>query len=198
MSNKTQKHLPQNYEEMKTEMLTTKPKSKIYKVEADEHRSDVLSALIDERISELAENTKREKISLSDLKAVQEQTLLYMRACAETGSIPSFMGLCRSLGYSRRAIYDCIDRRTYPKTSDWLEMARDTFSDILAESALTNNVNATFAIFCQKAQYLWRESVEIVATANNSPVLGDVVPQEEIEKKYLESIVFDLAEEETI
>ena len=156
------KYPPQSEAEMGAEMLKARSTSKIYKVQSDEHRADVTKTLVARRAMELSDAPNK-KIELGDTEAVKAQTLLYLKCCSDTGSIPSFMGLARALGFSRRALYDEIEQRRNPATAQWLELARDTFSDILAESALTNSCNSVFAIFCQKAQYQWRESIEIVA-----------------------------------
>lgn len=165
---KEPKNLPQTKVEMIEEMTATKNiKRKPYKVESDEHRADVLSALVNKSAAQLVEADQRGKISLSDTAAVKAQTMLYMQCCEQTGSFPSIVGLSRSLGYSRRAIYDEIDHHTNPATADWLEMCRDTFSDILAESALTNNANTIMAVFLSKAVYGLRESIELIAHTDN-------------------------------
>lgn len=168
------KYPPQTDEQMTVE-LARKKNNKLYKVQADEHRSDVLSALVKKRAMELDAATQLNRISLSDYEAVRQQTMLYFSACVETGSVPSFLGLCRSLGYSRRALYDLLSKRHYPQTAEFIEMVRDTMSDILSESALTNNVNPTFAIFIQKAVYEWRENA-VVDDEKKDPLTEAVDP----------------------
>ncbi len=51
---------------------------------------------------------------------------------------------------------------------------------------MTNNVNATFAIFCQKAQYAWKENLEIAV----QPIepLGNRLTPEQIAEKYKDII----------
>ena len=171
----------QSAEEMRAGLVASKP-SKIYKVEADAHRADQLALLVGRRAAEMLQAVEGERIRLSDTDTVKAVTLRYVSVCADTGTVPSMLGLCRALGYSSREIYNVIAKRTYPATADWLEYARDTFSDILAESALTNNVNATFAIFAQKAQYAWRENLEIAVQPIDP--LGPMKTPEQINAQY--------------
>ena len=86
------------------------------------------------------------------------------------------------MGLSRQAVYDCMWRKSPPETAAWLELCRDTFSDILSESALKNNCNSIVSIFLQKAVYGLRESVEVVA--RNEPTQGEYPSYEEIAAKY--------------
>jgi len=140
-----------------------KKKNNMYKVQADEHRSEVLADIVRQGTQGLVETMKRGKITLSDTAAVKRQTMAYLAVCEKTGSLPSVQGLARGLGHSRQAIYNEMERRTSPETADFLELCRDMFSDMLSQAALSNNINFTYAIFIQKAIHGLRESVEIIA-----------------------------------
>lgn len=171
----------QTEEEMIQSITEQKRDNRIYKVQADEHRSDQLSSMI-HRSSEQLEEAYRHKVRLSDTDAVKEQTMKYLKACEKVGAFPSIIGLSRALGYTRQAIYAEINRRKNPDTADWLEMCRDTFSDILNESALTNNCNSVVSIFLGKALYDLRESVEIVARPIEQEHTASI---EELKKRYM-------------
>jgi len=174
------KNPPQTANEIIEDVVTTKAtKSHHYKVQGDEHRAEVLSALIKRSAGQLAEADKV-KIPLSDAEAVKAQAFRYLAACEQAGAFPSVIGLSRSLGCTRRALYKIIDERTYPATADFLELFRDMCSDILSESALTNNANTVATIFIQKAVYGLRESVELVVTPP-SP-LGESTNPEQIKR----------------
>lgn len=172
------KNPPQTEDEMLEDVITTKAtKSHHYKVQGDEHRAEVLSELVRRSAGQLAEADKV-KIPLSDAEAVKVQAYRYLAACEQAGAFPSIVGLSRALGCSRRALYKVIDERIYPVTADFLELFRDMCSDILSESALTNNANTVATIFIQKAVYGLRESVELVVTPP-SP-LGESTNPEQI------------------
>jgi len=181
---------PKNSAQTKDEMLedvkTNKAeKNHHYKVQGDIHRAEVLSALVKRGAAELTEADKG-KIPFSNTDAVKAQAMLYLKACEQVGSFPSIVGLSRALGYTRRAIYKTIDERPYPATSDFLELFRDTCSDILSESALTNNANAISVIFIQKAVYGMRESIELAVTQTPNPMGENIDPA--IVKKYIDAL----------
>lgn len=190
---------PKNPAQTESEMLEDVKANKAeknhhYKVQGDKHRAEVLGALVRRSAAQLDEADKR-KIPLSDTGAVKAQAMLYLKACEQVGAFPSIVGLSRALGYTRRALYREIDERSFPDTANFLELFRDTCSDILSESALANNANTIAAIFIQKAVYGLRESVEIVAKVDN-PLGGNIDP-EQIRKQIeaLPSANYELPEE---
>lgn len=149
-----------------------------------------MSALIAKTTQELAEAATAGPISLTDTAEVKRRTIIYLRACEESSSFPSVNGLARSLGLSRQALYDTISRKSPAKTAEWLELCRDSFSDILAEASLRNNCNSITAIFLQKAVYGLRESVEIVASKPENP-LGPEIDPEELRRRIEDNIVIE-------
>ena len=182
MNNKG-KNLPaQTFTEMVEDGQQQRKTSKLYKAESAAFVDEQLSALIGKTTAELAEISTTEPISLSDTDTVKARTLLYMRACQESSSFPSISGLARSMGLSRQSLYDTIWRRSPLATAQWLEVCRDTFSDILAESALRNNCNSIVSIFLQKATYGLRETVEVIAKTEEP--LGDTVTAEVLAARY--------------
>lgn len=176
------KNLPQTMEEMVEEGVQQRKQSKLYKAESAAFVNSQLSALINRTTQELADISSTPEVSLRDVEEVKRRTILYMKACEEACAFPSIMGLSRSMGLSRQAVYDCMWRKSPPETAAWLEVCRDTFSDILSESALKNNCNSIVSIFLQKAVYGLRESVEVVA--RNEPTQGEYPSYEEIAAKY--------------
>ena len=151
------------YPEMVAVEQGKKTLSKLYRAESAEFVDERLSALIAKTSAELVNVATAQRITLADIETVKERTVLYLRACEESATFPSITGLARALGMTRRALYLCIETRSPAPAAEWLELCRDTFSDILAESSLRNNCNGIAAIFIQKAIYGLRESVEIVA-----------------------------------
>ena len=144
---------PQTYDEMVSYNEETKASSKLYKAENAEFIDGQLSKMINSFSSELITAGAKEKISLGDLRAVKEQTILYLGSCAKTATIPSIAGLARALGMTRRAIYDYINRNEYTGSAIWLEQCKDLFSDMLSNAALRGCCNPVVAIFLQKAQF---------------------------------------------
>lgn len=172
-----------------------KKNSSLYKVASTEFVNGELSDLVSRTAQELANVATTGPVSLTDTAEIKKRTILYMRACEEASSIPSITGLARSMGLTRQSLYDCIWRKSPKKTAEWLELCRDAFSDVLAEASLRNNCNGVVSIFLQKAAYGLRESVEIVAKQDVSP-LGETIDPEELRKRIEANIVDDYLEDD--
>lgn len=166
-----------------------KKQSKLYRAQSAEFVDERLSALIARTSKELAEIADKEPVSLTNTQRVKERTMLYLKACEESSCIPSIVGLATSMGLSRQAIYDCIWRGSPRATAEWLELCRDTFSNVLSESALRNDCNGVVAIFLQKAVYGLRESIEIVAKQDEP--LGPIMDAEELRRRIESDVIED-------
>lgn len=125
----TGKHNAQSFEEMTEAMsesrekgLSTKRKTSVYKVESGEYQEEKLRELIAANIPQLVEVASKEKVSLEDIDTVKARTIVYLRACEETGTFPSSIGLARSLGYSDRALRNWRNYKSDTETARWLEM----------------------------------------------------------------------------
>ena len=170
--------------EAKERGLSSQRGQSIYKKESGEYQEEKLKDLISMNLKELAETATNERISLDDLEEIQKRTVCYMRACEETGTFPTCLGLARSLGYSDRALRYWRSRHPESKTAQWLEMFNDMCADILSQSALKNNANNIMAIFLNKALYEMRETSEIVLSPHPVEEQPDI-SAEEIRKRYL-------------
>ena len=192
MTNKG-KNLPaQNFTEMVEDGEQQRKTSKLYKAESAAFVDEKLSDLLKRTTAELVEAANMEPVSLQDTATVKARTVLYLRACEAASCFPSFAGLARSMGLSRQALYDCIWRKSPPATAAWLEVCRDTFSDILAESALRNNCNSIVSIFLQKAIYGLKETstIELTQPATNG-LLDPVTDPEERRRRIMEAVIDD-------
>lgn len=188
---KTGKHEAQTMDEMLKDMetaknkgLTSKKGQSVYKAKSGEYQEEKLRDLITLNLNELAAMATKERVSLEDVDEVKRRTIYYMRACEESGTFPSSLGLARSLGYSDRALRYWRTKHPNSDTAQWLEIVNDMCADILSQSALKNNANNIMAIFLNKALYELRETNEIVIT----PKTGDDEKNynaEEIKSRYL-------------
>ena len=179
----------QTFQEMIETGSEQKKQSKLYKVESSQFVDERLSALVAKTASELAEAAESEPVSLKDADAVKHRTILYLKSCEATSTFPSVAGLARSMGLSRQALYDCVWRKAPPETARWLELFRDSCSDMLAEASLRNDCNNITAIFLQKSLYGLRETVEVIAKADEP--LGNVPDQRALEERIAGSVVVD-------
>lgn len=165
--------------------LTTSKGRSVYKVESGEYQETKLRELISMNVKELAEVATKERVSLEDVDEVKRRTVYYMKACEESGTFPSSLGLARSLGYSDRALRHWRNKQPNTKTAQWLELVSDMCADILSQSALKNNANNIMAIFLNKALYELRESSELVITPNTGNEDENAYTAEEIRSRYL-------------
>lgn len=171
--------------EAKEKGLTATKGKSVYKVESGEYQEAKLRDLISMNIKELAEVATKERVSLDDVDEVKRRTVYYMRACEESGTFPTSLGLARSLGYSDRALRHWRIKQPHSKTAQWLEMVNDMCADILSQSALKNNANNIMAIFLNKALYELRESSELVITPNTASEEEAAYSADEIRRRYL-------------
>lgn len=180
----------QTFNEMVEAGTERRKNSSLYKVQAAAFVDEQLAALVSKTTGELVEAATTDPVSLADTETVKARTILYLKACEASSSFPSVAGLARSMGLSRQALYDCIQRNSPHDTAEWLELCRDAFSDLLSEAALRNNCNGVVSIFLQKALYNMRESVEIVAKRDDGP-LGPLVDQAELERRIMGTVFID-------
>lgn len=195
----TGKYNAQSFEEMTEAMnesrekgLSTTRGNSIYKKESGEYQEEKLRELVAAKTAELVATATKEKVSLEDIDTIKARTIIYLRACEETGTFPSSLGLARSLGYSDRALRNWRNFKSDTETARWLEMFNDMCADILNQSALKNNANSIVSIFLNKAMYGFRETNELVITPN-APGYEDeaAYSAEEIRKRYMADIPAD-------
>ena len=171
--------------EAKEQGLTTTRGKSIYKIESGEYQEEKLRDLISMNIKELAEVATKERVSLDDVDEVKRRTVCYLRACEESGTFPTSLGLARSLGYSDRALRYWRNKQPHSKTAQWLEMINDMCADILSQSALRNNANSVVSIFLSKALYELKETSELVITPNTGNEEEAAYSVDEIRSRYL-------------
>ena len=177
------KNAPMSYNAMIEDARNIKDNSKLYKAKSLEVSDARISELVAQCAVELTNSAACDPITLNDTETVKQQTIAYISACAKAACFPSVNGWARSMGFSRNALYDFRNRNPEHKTSQWIDMTLDAFSEIITQSALRNNCNSIVAIFIQKAQYGMREQEEHIKPVLDSP-LGKITSSEEIREKY--------------
>ena len=138
----------------------------IYKAQSLDVQTEWLQQFVTQELSEVAQFATKEKVALEDLEDVQKRSMVYLRACAETGSFPTSLGLARALGYSDRALRYWRKNQAGTKTAQWLDMFNDTCANVLSQSALKNNANPAVAIFLNKALYGFIDDVRLIFDTN--------------------------------
>lgn len=140
MANHKGRAKAQDIREMISDMTDTKSRN----IGTESSCGDRLREILDGTLNDVAELAKGERVSLEDVEAVKVRTMVYLRACKETLTFPTSLGLARSLGYSDRALRHWRNTRPDTPTGAWLEMFNDTCSDIIGQVSLKN---ATFEKF---------------------------------------------------
>ena len=183
----------QSMDEMITEMNEKKEKNlpgrrhgvSLYKIQSGEYQETKTKSLVRMSMEELAEVATKERVSLSDADEVKNRTIIYLRACEASGTFPSLMGLARSLGHSRRSLNLWREKHPETETGRWLDIAADTFADIIGQSALKNNANGIVAIFMSKALYEMKETNELIIKPSDAAEREQEFNAEDIKARYM-------------
>ena len=135
---------------------------KLYKAQADEHKAEALQKDITTKTALLCNATAQKAVNFNDLEAVQERTLEYLNACANTGSFPSMMGLASyGFGVSRQALYWHLKNHPETETARFIDRVRDLIADVLSSAALQRNADSIMSIFILKNGLGFSDRVEI-------------------------------------
>ncbi len=178
------------YGEM-VEMNESKRGTRLYSKIED--GTDKVQALINQTLQELVNIPDR--ISLRDTQAVRNIALAYVNSCAQTGVLPSKMGLARACGITRKGIDDYMFRNPESETTVFLSLLFDAFAECLSNAALTGSCHPIFAIFVEKALFGWRDALTIEASPTN--VLGsDEMTAADLQAKLDSELIVDIPETE--
>lgn len=171
--------------EAKEQALSNRRGQSIYKKESGEYQEEKLKDLISLNLTDLGELATKERVALENINEVKKRSIIYLRACQETGTFPSSLGLARALGYSDRALRHWRSKQPNTETAQWLEIFNDMCADIISQSALKNNANNIMAIFLNKALYEMRETSELVVTPNAREFNTIEYNAEDIRRRYM-------------
>lgn len=174
-----------------TQALAERPNRRLnYKQESDVHKGEMLAANIQTTIEALERTANRERVNLCDVDQVKARTLEYLQACKTAEVFPSVMGLAAfGFGYSRQGLNKFLRQHPNEVSAQFIEMAKDTFADVLTNQSLYRNADAAQAIFQLKNHNDFADRLEIQPVAPESP-LGPEPTQAALEAK-LEGLVVD-------
>lgn len=159
-------------------------KSKVYKELSDEHKGEQIAQSISSKALSLKQAINAPKVDLSNTAEVQGRTFEYLEACSLSSCFPSVMGLSGALGCSRQNLHRWLLSHPGHPTTDFVNMAKDSFADILTNASLYNNANAVQAIFQLKNHFEHADRVEIAPVVQNQFDSDDYNP-EDIRRRYL-------------
>ena len=171
------------------------PRSNLYKAEADEHKSQMLS----KSIGELTEVLKRDqikhisKVDFDDLEEVKKRTIEYFESCQATGHYPSLLTLC-SIGYGcSRNLLDIYINNHNNESSNYLIRVKDMIADVLTNASLYSVADNVSVIFQLKNLHGFADNIRVEA----SPVMPDIpVDKEAIRKRHTFKDIFEEADDE--
>lgn len=169
-------------EQLSIEKESSGYKRKIYKTQADEHKTETLQREILLQAKGLEESEKRDKVNFKDPQDVKNRTYDYLEACAAAGVFPSIMGLAvHGYGISRQALNQYLHNNEGSASAEFILKAKDVIADILVNSSLYNNANAVQAIFQLKNHFGHYDRIDYEPIKEN---LQPEVSNEEIAKRY--------------
>lgn len=185
---------PQSYGEIVQDGVTKRTTSRVFST-ANRDENDIrLSDLVNASVEELAQAAEAmDSISLSDTRTVKARTMVYVRACADAGNLPTFSGLMRSMGMSAEAGYAYKRRNPDSATGKWLAIYQDYCGDLLADAALKGMTHPVFSIFVEKSRNLWRDTITVEQVQHDP--LGPMLTEDELRErimKYSELDNFDM------
>lgn len=171
------------------------PRANLYKAEADEHKSQMLS----KSLGELTEVLKRDQIknitrvNFDDIEEVKQRTIEYFESCQATGHYPSVLTLC-SIGYGcSRNLLDIYIRNHNNESSNYLIRVKDMIADILTNASLYSVADNVSVIFQLKNLHGFADNIRVEA----SPVMPDIpVDKEAIRKRHTFKDIFEEADDE--
>lgn len=171
------------------------PRANLYKAEADEHKSQMLS----KSIGELTEVLKRDQIknisrvNFDDIEEVKQRTIEYFESCQATGHYPSLLTLC-SIGYGcSRGLLDIYINNHNNESSNYLIRVKDMIADILTNASLYSVADNVSVIFQLKNLHGFADNIRVEA----SPVMPDIpVDKEAIRKRHTFKDIFEEADDE--
>ena len=179
------KSTPMSYEEMVDQGIASKSSNRMFSIKSADENDQRLTALVNASIEEFEKAADAiNTMSLTDTDTVQKRTMMYVRACADAGTLPTYSGLLRSFGMSRNAGYQFQSRNPRHSTTKWLEMYQDYCADLLADAALRGLTYPVFSIFVEKSRNMWDDKVVIETRQNRSAWDDDERSPEEIAEKY--------------
>lgn len=130
-------------------------------------------------------------VNVREPEQVKERMGMYFALCAQDDMKPSVAGMALAFGVDRKTIWawaNGVDSKTLPTESRNLIKKAYQLLNAQMESYMQNGkINPVAGIFLMKNNMGYADKQEVVLTPNQQ--LGDQVPAEDLEKKYLEDVV---------
>lgn len=130
-------------------------------------------------------------VNVREPEQVKERMGMYFALCAQDDMKPSVAGMALAFGVDRTTLWkwaNGVDSKTLPPESRNLVKKAYQLLNAQMENYMQNGkINPVAGIFLMKNNMGYADKQEVVLTPNQQ--LGDQVPAEDLEKKYLEDVV---------
>ena len=122
---------------------------------------------------------------------VLERVTLYFQTCADDDMKPSVAGLALAFGIDRRTLWKWINGIqsdfVASESRDALKKAYIILNAQMENYMQNGKINPVAGIFLMKNNMGYQDKQEVVVTPNQQ--LGEQIPAEALEKKYLEDVI---------
>lgn len=164
------------------------PKRGNYKEISDQLKGEALEAAIDQQLALLATAKQRGRVDLNDIDEVEATATAYMTSCKQAGVYPTMLGFAAACGYSRKTIYEYINRNT-GKSAQYLDNLRSSWAAIIAQMGLARQCSESVSIFLLKnSGQNMADRAEIDIAPKASSPLGEYVTEKELLEKYMTDV----------
>lgn len=189
------KEAGQSIEEMTAQLVGStdgnrlySPKKGNYKEISDQLKSEALEAAIDQQLGLLATAKQRGRVDLNNVDEVEATATAYMTSCKQAGVYPTMLGFAAACGYSRKTIYEYINRNT-GKSAQYLDNLRSSWAAIIAQMGLARQCSESVSIFLLKnSGQNMADRAEIDIAPKASSPLGEYVTEKELLEKYVTDV----------
>lgn len=122
-----------------------------------------------------------------DNAEIAERLNEYFQICYEYGQIPTVEDMALSLGVDRRTLWKWEQESSKNRErAEMISRAKEIMAAIDAKLVTEGKIIPVTYIFRAKNYYGMKDQNEVVLTPNTDP-LGDMVDEEKLKQKYLES-----------
>lgn len=138
----------------------------------------------------------KERTNLRDTEAVRRVAAEVMTECGRIGVLPNFEQLASALGYSRRGLYDFLERHPEEATVEFIDQLRTSWAAARQMAADRGVVGETMSIFVLLNSSLgFTNQHQIEFTANPGPLELSAADVDAVRQRYVEALPPDAEDE---
>jgi len=154
MSEHLKRQAGQTVEEMAEQLAEGKQGSRLYKPSYNEIGAELKQQAIVTAIDQVRANLKvakkKGRVNLDNADELRAAADSYMSACKLSGTIPSMLDFCPSLGHSRQSVYSYIATHGNTESARFLDSLRSAWAGVFQQLAMLRVCSEATAIFVLK------------------------------------------------